>query len=307
MGTEQASCVLRLYGAAPQEVRKTADALMQQTKHPLTAAHCRSKGAETLVALHAGEEKALRKAAQTLREHFPAEVYAEGGCDLAAALVQALCRHRTLLTCADAAAGALLEQRLEAVPQAENVFDFGRLSYAEERTAAQIDQMAHRRAKRAGELPLAMQRARAARKLVGADFGAACVEREDCVTVLVGSKKGCWLRTVRRDDAPALWLLDIIRRAVCGLPQAEGTFWLRYRDAVPQAAMLPPEQGRTMPKTEKPRKKHWLRKPLLLVFLVVAAAITAGWYYTGGNLTALPQLLQRFPLQDAPGSGARLI
>lgn len=304
METEQASCVLRLYGAAPQEVRKTADALMQQTKHPLTAAHCRSKGAETLVALHAGEEKALQKAAQTLRERFPAEVYAEGGCGLAAAAVQALCRHRTLLTCADAAAGALLEQRLEAVPQAEKVYDFGHLSYAEERTAAQIDQMAHRRAKRAGELPLAMQRARAARKLVGADLGAACVEREECVTVLVGGKKGCWLRTVRRDDAPALWLLDIIRRAACGLPQAEGTFWLRYRDAVPQAAMLPP--GQETAATPPPRKRHCLRKGLLLLLLLAALALAAAWYATGGDLAALPQVLQHLP-QDLPGSGARLV
>lgn len=302
--TFRASRVLRLFGAAPQTVRRAADALPGQTKQPLLAVQCRSKGAESLIALRAENEKALQKAAQTLRAQFPAEVYAEGEQDLAAAVVQALCRHRVLLTSADAAAGALLGQRLQAVPQAETVFDFGQMSYAEEHTAAQIDRIAHRRTRRAGELPLAVQRARAVRRLVGADLGAACVERGECITVLLSSKKGCWLRTVRREDAPALWLLDIIRRAACGLPQAEGTLWLRDRDPVPETAMLPPEQGTAS--EAPPRKRHHLRRLFAILLLVAALALAAAWYLTGGDLAALPQHLQRLP-QELPGSGARLV
>lgn len=296
------SRVLRLFGAAQQDVQQAAESLANQTKTPMLTAFCRSKGAESLVALQAGTEKALKKAQQTLQARFAAEIYAEGSTELPTAVVQTLHRQKKQLTCADAAAGALLEQRLEALPGAEQVFDFGRESYAEEQTAARIDQLAHRRVKQTGELALAVQRVRAAQRLVRAELTAACVEREACVTVLVGNKKGCWLRTVRREDAPALWLLDIIRRAACGLPQAAGTLWLRYQDAVPQQAMLPPEQQ--PPLQSPPRKRHWLLWLLMLLLLLAGAALAAAWFLTGGDFAALPQRLQ---IESLPSSGARLL
>ena len=43
---------------------------------------------------------------------------------------------------------------------------------------------------------------------------------------VLSAKKGCWLRTVPAADNAALWLLDMIRRAAAGLPQAEGTGFL---------------------------------------------------------------------------------
>ena len=36
----------------------------------------------------------------------------------------------------------------------------------------------------------------------------------------MGSRRGCWVRTVADTDTPALWLLDMLRRAAYGLPQA---------------------------------------------------------------------------------------
>ena len=53
----------------------------------------------------------------------------EGEQTLAAAAVQALEQHRKLLVCSDAAAGMLLESRLENLSGAEKVFDFGAMSY----------------------------------------------------------------------------------------------------------------------------------------------------------------------------------
>ncbi|MDE8692164.1 hypothetical protein P0G09_19065, partial [Faecalibacterium sp. DFI.5.82] len=82
-------------------------------------------GAETLVALQAQSPSGLKKAAQALRQAFSADLYGAGETTLPAAVVEALERHDKLLICADAAAGALLEARLENLPGDEKVFDFG--------------------------------------------------------------------------------------------------------------------------------------------------------------------------------------
>lgn len=85
------------------------------------AAQWKSRGAETLVALQAQSPSGLKKAAQALRQAFSADLYGAGETTLPAAVVEALERHDKLLICADAAAGALLEARLENLPGAEKV------------------------------------------------------------------------------------------------------------------------------------------------------------------------------------------
>lgn len=150
------------------------------------------------------------KAAQVLREKFSADLYGAGETTLAEAAVQELERHDRLLICSDAAAGTLLEARLETIAGAERVFDFGALSYAHPKTGAKIEQQAaaHLPADTTDPVRRALAKAQAARRVVGCDLAAGCAEREgDCVLVLsckkaagcarsrwrTGLPSGCWI------------------------------------------------------------------------------------------------------------------
>lgn len=310
--------VLRLFGADAPAVRQAVQAL--PPKWGLSF-QCRSRGGETLVALQAKRPEMLEKGEHSLRACFPNDLYGTGGESLPHAVVQALEKHQRLLVCADAGTGALLETRLETVEGAERVFDFGALSYADPRTGPRIEEQALHRAGSAGALRQELERVRAAQKLVGAEFAAGCLTRERCVTLLLGTRKGFWLRSVLPEDNPALWLLDMVRRAACGLRQAEGTRWQKYRAKVaeetsppPAAPSPPPETAAPAPDTTAvpsasqstvlPRKKHRLRKVLFLLLLLLLAGLAGAWYYTGGNLAALPEVLG---WESLPHVGATLL
>ena len=57
-----------------------------------------------------------------------------------------------------------------------------------------------------------------------------------------------------------------------------------------------------------PRPKHHrLGKALVVLLLLALAALAAGWYYTGGDLAALPQKLQSLGAESLPHAGARLV
>ena len=279
---EPVRCVLRLFGASALGVQQAASAFPPEW---CVTAQCRSRGAETLIALRSENAAGLDKARRSLHGCFAADLYGEGDTDLAAAVVQALEHRRRLLVCADAAAGALMEARLEAVPGAEKVFDFGTQSYADPKVGAQIA----RRAARRQDAAAALARVQAAQHLVGAELSAGCWEQDGKFLLLLGTRKGCWLRTVYREDGPGLWLLDMIRRAACGLPQVPGTSWQHYRDPVPEAVSAPPAaQAEARPAPPK-KKRRWLRRVLLLLVALALAALAAGW--------VLSRLLSR-PLQQ---------
>ena len=297
----QTTCVLRLFGAplwaVQQAVRQTG-----------LAAQCRSRGAETLAALQAETPAALSKAQKALADRFAAELYGEGEMTLVHAAVQALETHRRLLVCCDADAGTLLEARLETVPGAEKVFDFGALSYADAKTREKLSARTCR--VKGGPIPAKLARVQAAQRFVGADFAAGCVERAEDTVLFLGSRRGCWVRTVANTDAPALWLLDMIRRAASGLPQAAGTSWQKYGRAVPADVLtvqtLPDKPENTAP-AKPPRKRHRVRNALIFLLVLALAAFAAAWYYTGGDLTALPQRLQSLGADSLPHAGAKLI
>ena len=292
---KQPGCVLRLFGPSALAVQQATAALPAGWKVRI---QCRSQGAETLVALQGESRAGLEKARRSLQGCFGAALYGEGDQGLAAATVAALEQHRRLLVCADGAAGALVEARLEAVPGAEKVFDFGTQSYAHPDLGPQIA----RRGGRLSALQQAVARVQGARQLLGVELAVGCVEQAGQFQLLLGSKKGCWLRTVYPEDRPGLWLLDMIRRAACGLPQVEGTSWHRYGDPVPdpeapaEAAAAPPG-----------KKRHPLRKLLGVLVLLAALALAVGWWYTEGDLTALPQKLQSLGAESQPHSGAKLV
>lgn len=297
----QTTCVLRLFGAPLWTVQQAA----QQAD---IAARCRGRGAEVLAALQAETPAGLEKARKALNGRFAAELYGEGEMTLVHATVQALETHRRLLVCCDADAGTLLEARLETVPGAEKVFDFGALSYADAKTREKLSARTCR--VKGGPIPAKLARVQAAQRFVGADLAAGCVERAEDTVLFLGSRRGCWVRTVANTDAPALWLLDMIRRAASGLPQAAGTSWQKYGRAVPAdvltAQTLPDKPENTAP-AKPPRKRHRMRNALIFLLILALAAFAAVWYYTGGDLTALPQRLQSLGADSLPHAGAKLI
>ena len=297
----QTTCVLRLFGAPLWTVQQAA----QQAD---IAARCRGRGAEVLAALQAETPAGLEKARKALNGRFAAELYGEGEMTLVHAAVQALETHRRLLVCCDADAGTLLEARLETVPGAEKVFDFGALSYADAKTREKLSARTCR--VKGGPIPAKLARVQAAQRFVGADLAAGCVERAEDTVLFLGSRRGCWVRTVANTDAPALWLLDMIRRAASGLPQAAGTSWQKYGRAVPAdvltAQTLPDKPENTAP-AKPPRKRHRVRNALIFLLVLALAAFSAAWYYTGGDLTALPQRLQSLGADSLPHAGAKLI
>lgn len=297
----QTTCVLRLFGAPLWTVQQAA----QQAD---IAARCRGRGAEVLAALQAETPAGLEKARKALNGRFAAELYGEGETTLVHAAVQALETHRRLLVCCDADAGTLLEARLETVPGAEKVFDFGALSYADTKIREKLSAKTCR--VKGGPIPAKLARVQAAQRFVGADLAAGCVERAEDTVLFLGSRRGCWVRTVANTDAPALWLLDMIRRAASGLPQAAGTSWQKYGRAVPAdvltAQTLPDKPENTAP-AKPPRKRHRARNALIFLLVLALAAFAAAWYYTGGDLTALPQRLQSLGADSLPHAGANLI
>ena len=297
----QTTCVLRLFGAPLWTVQQAA----QQAD---IAARCRGRGAEVLAALQAETPARLEKARKALNGRFAAELYGEGEMTLVHAAVQALETHRRLLVCCDADAGTLLEARLETVPGAEKVFDFGALSYADAKIREKLSARTCR--VKGGPIPAKLARVQAAQRFVGADLAAGCVERAEDTVLFLGSRRGCWLRTVANTDAPALWLLDMIRRAASGLPQAAGTSWQKYGRAVPADVLtvqtLPDKPENTAP-AKPPRKRHRGRNALIFLLVLALAAFAAAWYYTGGDLTALPQRLQSLGADSLPHAGAKLI
>lgn len=297
----QTACVLRLFGAPLWTVQQAA----QQAD---IAARCRGRGAEVLAALQAETPAGLEKARKALNGRFAAELYGEGEMTLVHATVQALETHRRLLVCCDADAGTLLEARLETVPGAEKVFDFGALSYADAKIREKLSARTCR--VKGGPIPAKLARVQAAQRFVGADLAAGCVERAEDTVLFLGSRRGCWVRTVANTDAPALWLLDMIRRAASGLPQAAGTSWQKYGRAVPAdvltAQTLPDKPENTAP-AKPPRKRHRVRNALIFLLILTLAAFAAAWYYTGGDLTALPQRLQSLGADSLPHAGAKLI
>ena len=297
----QTTCVLRLFGAPLWTVQQAA----QQAD---IAARCRGRGAEVLAALQAKTPARLEKARKALNGRFAAELYGEGEMTLVHAAVQALETHRRLLVCCDADAGTLLEARLETVPGAEKVFDFGALSYADAKIREKLSARTCR--VKGGPIPAKLARVQAAQRFVGADLAAGCVERAEDTVLFLGSRRGCWVRTVANMDAPALWLLDMIRRAASGLPQAAGTSWQKYGRAVPADVLtvqtLPDKPENTAP-ARPPRKRHRMRNALIFLLVLALAAFAAAWYYTGGDLTALPQRLQSLGADSLPHAGAKLI
>jgi len=279
----KSSCVLRFFGADTQAIDRAAQALSG------VGAQCASRGGETLLALRADTPRLLEKAEKRLRTAFKSDLYGEGEQTLPAALAAQLDSRGRLLACADTATGAMLEPRLEAVEGAERVFDFGAMSYAQAETRAKIEQRAARAARGKTPADLELARVRAALRVVGAELVAGSVKCGEKLLLIVGTRKGCWLRYVREDENPALWLMDMIRRAACGLKQAEGTSPQRYGAKIKGSLSRPAEQAAA--KARPGGKMRVLGRAVFLLAALALVGLAGSWYVTGGDLKALPEVL----------------
>lgn len=219
-------CVLRLYGA-PQGRMAAAVALFAPQWR--AEAQWKSRGAETLLAVHADTPTGLKKAAQSLRSSFGADVYGAGDTSLAAAAVQALEAHDRLLACGDAAAGALLESRLEKVPGAEKVYDFGTMSYADAKVGPK-SKSASGPSSAGKDKPdpvrLALAWAQAARRIVGTELAVACAERESDHVLVLSTKKAAGSAPSPPQITPAsgCWIWCAAPLPVCRRPKGQASF-----------------------------------------------------------------------------------
>ena len=82
---EPVRCVLRLFGASALGVQQAASAFPPEWR---VTAQCRSRGAETLIALRSENAAGLDKARRSLHGCFAADLYGEGDTDLAAVNVR---------------------------------------------------------------------------------------------------------------------------------------------------------------------------------------------------------------------------
>lgn len=307
--TEEKRCVLRLFGARAEAVELAA-AKLRGVK-----AQCASRGGETLVALQAEKQSKLRKAEKCLRSRFANDLYGRGDETLAETLVSELEKRGRMFVCADAESGALAEGRLEAIEGAERVFDFGRLSYGHPELCAKIKTQVRGRAGGKSSEQQALARLKAVLRLSGAELAAACAKQGSGFLLLVGTRRGCWVRLVDKAENPGLWLLDMLRRAAAGLKQAEGTCHqsyhgrLRLPKSEPQPAGVkaeaPPIAVQTAAAAVPVRRSgHALPRLLTALLLLALLALALVWYYTGGDLTAFPEQLG---FNTLPSPGASLV
>ena len=221
MAAASESRVLRFFGVEEEQVRQAASALAGRCA--LAGIETRAQGAETLLALTASPA-ALRKAEDLLGRTFRAGLYGAGEQTLADCAARALVKHDRLLACADALALDLLAPRLEGKPGIDACFDFGAGSCADPAALAKIEAGARRCKGNSPSDPVwdELCRLRAALRVTHADFAAGAIPLQDGTLTAVAGRRGSWTRHVPAGDNPALWLLDMIRRAATGSPQAQG-------------------------------------------------------------------------------------
>lgn len=325
MAAASESRVLRFFGVEEEQVRQAASALAGRCA--LTGIETRAQGAETLLALTASPA-ALRKAEDLLGRTFRAGLYGAGEQTLADCAARALVKHDRLLACADALALDLLAPRLEGKPGIDACFDFGAGSCADPAALAKIEAGARRCKGNSPSDPVwdELCRLRAALRVTHADFAAGAIPLQDGTLTAVAGRRGSWTRHVPAGDNPALWLLDMIRRAATGSPQAQGVSFTLHgerpalsapKPALPaapsaaalEAALASGETAAPPAAAMLPRRSRWPARLAFVLVVLAAVGLAAAFRLTDGDLAALPEVLRSLP--GGPGvpahSGATLL
>lgn len=308
--------VLRLFGVPAAAVQGLIDAAHDKD---IVHASCMQQGGEVLLLLEATCPtprecaSALNRWERRVQASYGDALYATGSTTLVQAAMEAMETGEKLFVCADEAAAALLDPRLEGLPAAEKVYDFGATSY---RNAAVSRKLAAAARKYDDPVLAASARAKAALRASDADYALAVAEAPDGGQWLVmGTAKEYYLRLVAPEDKPALWLLDLLRRAASGCPAAAGTELLRYGKPLPAALGQAPAKAAAPQGVVDSRlmqQEHTFEQELPeddllpeeppapptaparrmlegLLFVLVAAVFAAAllWFYTGGDFSAL--------------------
>ena len=330
MAAASESRVLRFFGVKEEQVRQAASALAGRCA--LTGIETRAQGAETLLALTASPA-ALRKAEDLLGRTFRAGLYGAGEQTLADCAARALVKHDRLLACADALALDLLAPRLEGKPGIDACFDFGAGSCADPAALAKIEAGARRCRGGGPAEPVwdELCRLRAALRVTHADLVAGAIPLQDGTLAALAGRRGCWLCRVPAGDNPALWLLDMIRRAAAGSAQAPGVGFTLHGErpslnsggpvlqlpaapssAALEAALASQEEEAPDPAPAAaalPRRSRWPARLAFVLVVLAAVGLAAAFRLTDGDLAALPEVLRSLP--GGPGvpahSGATLL
>ena len=286
MDAANESRVLRFFGVQESEVCRTASGLAG--RYGLTQVESRSRGAETLLALTA-PEAALHKAEGRLRRTFRAGLYGMGEQTLADCTAQALVKRDRQLVCGDLLALELLASRLEGRAGIDQVFDFGAGSCKDPDTCARMEALAAKKARGKTDNPAdgLLRRLRAVLRVTRADLAAGALALENRTLVAVAGRKGSWLYLAGPSDNPALWLLDLIRRAADGCPQAPEVRFVRRG----RKAGLPMDPAGETPALPEVRRR-WPVRLALVLGVVALAGLAAALRFTDGDLTALPGMVQ---------------
>lgn len=319
------SWVLRFFGVQEAEVCRAASGLAG--RYGLTQVESRSQGPETLLALTA-PAPALHKAEGRLRRTFRAGLYGTGEQTLADCAARALVKRDRLLACGDKLALELLAPRLEGRDGVDRVFDFGAGSCEDPDASARIEALALRRDKKgtAGPVARELNRLRATLKVTKADLAAGALSMEERTLVAVAGRKGSWFYLAGAGENPALWLLDILRRAaegrrqspeVCFVPRGKRPGPLWEAQAAPAESAAPEEEetpessasAETSLPAPQTHRRRWPARLAFVLGVVALAGLAAALRVTDGDLTALPSLVQSMMegSQLPAHSGAALI
>lgn len=220
--------LLRLFAENKQARQKALEEFVQNGKIEVLEGE---KNDETLVQItsHADTIAAasviLDYCQDRVAQACGAALYGTGEENLYQVLVKTMLQKDLLFVPADERVRSMWERPLSNVENAGAVYDFGACSCADTKVGKKIEQ-----ASRKQVFPLAAAQARiaAACRATQADWAAACFAPDnEPVTVLVGNEKGCWVYTLKEGQRPALWITDILRRAVLGYTQAADVLWIK--------------------------------------------------------------------------------
>lgn len=270
--------LLRLFAENKQARQKALEEFVQNGKIEVLEGE---KNDETLVQItsHADTTAAasviLDYCQDRVAQACGAALYGTGEENLYQVLIKIMLQKDLLFVPADERVRSMWERPLSNVENAGAVYDFGACSCADAKVSKKIEQAAQKQA-----FPLAAAQARiaAACRVTQADWAAACFEPDgEPMTVLVGNEKGCWVYTLKEGQRPALWITDILRRAVLSYTQAADVLWVKAGAA---------ENGEE--KTKKPSNPfRVLGLTFVTVFVLTVAALGVIHFATDGKLDKL--------------------
>lgn len=250
---------IRLFGATGEEVARI---LRQAARDGCPGLRLLSKNGEFAVQIQMEgkgdpqKETILRHWVKVLIQQFGDNVYGTGDTTLAKASLDALIKNGHRVAAADVVTGRMLAKAWEEMPQARNVFDFGKDSYDNPDVSAKMVPAQGLRYKYPGDpLQETASLADVTRKLTGADYAIAYTPHEVGYSpfVLISTVRACWACPIPaglNQGSVANYLLDVLRRMSLSKRPLLGTVMMSPGGVGPELGQ--PALDTTIPPIEKP-------------------------------------------------------